>query len=191
MPSTDRPGPFAILLHRYRVTAGVSQEELAERAGLSRRGISDLERGERRSPHPSTVRRLAEALTLGAVERATLLRSASAAAADGSSGPSLPSVPVLSSSFVGRARELAEVRRLLTSTRLLTLTGAGGSGKTRLALEAAIPGSQDDFPDGVALVLLAPLADPELVAPSIAQMLTLRERANLPLRDALVAYLRP
>jgi transcriptional regulator with XRE-family HTH domain len=65
--------PFGVLLQQYRLAAGLSQEELAERAGLSRRGISDLERGERRLPHPATVRRLANALNLDGPERAALL----------------------------------------------------------------------------------------------------------------------
>src|SRR2546423_171720 len=84
---TDGPGRFGILLQQYRAAAGLSQEELAARAGLSRRGISDLERGERRLPHPATVRRLAEALNLDDAERARLLASIhSAPASDNSLG---------------------------------------------------------------------------------------------------------
>src|SRR5690242_20514926 len=60
---------FGIQLQRYRVAAGLSQEALAELAGLSRRGISDLERGKRRLPHPATARRLADALALDAPTR--------------------------------------------------------------------------------------------------------------------------
>jgi transcriptional regulator with XRE-family HTH domain len=67
---SDGPGPFGVLLSQYRAAAGLSQEELAERAGMSRRGISDLERGVRRLPHPANVRRLAEALNLDDAERA-------------------------------------------------------------------------------------------------------------------------
>jgi transcriptional regulator with XRE-family HTH domain len=76
MTTFGDPGPFAVLLQQHRAAAGFSQDELAERAGLSRRGISDLERGRRRSPHPVTVRQLAEALNLGLRERAALLVSA-------------------------------------------------------------------------------------------------------------------
>jgi transcriptional regulator with XRE-family HTH domain len=79
--------PFGVLLQQYRLAAGLSQEELAERAGLSRRGISDLERGARRSPHPATARRLAEALDLADPERAALLASPRA---PGESDPNLP-----------------------------------------------------------------------------------------------------
>lgn len=81
MAATDASGPFSDLLRRYRAAAGLSQEELAERAGLSRRGISDLERGERRSPHPATVRSLADALNVDEAARASLLASIRAPAA--------------------------------------------------------------------------------------------------------------
>jgi DNA-binding CsgD family transcriptional regulator len=69
----DGLASFGALLRKYRLAAGLSQGELAERAGLSPRGISDLERGERRAPYPATVRQLAEALGLGEAERAALL----------------------------------------------------------------------------------------------------------------------
>src|SRR5262249_20697149 len=68
--------PFGAQLQRHRLLAGLSQEELAERSGLSRRGITDLERGARRMPHPATVRRLADALGLAEPERADLLVAA-------------------------------------------------------------------------------------------------------------------
>ena len=77
-------------------------------------------------------------------------------------------------SFVGRARALADVQRLLSDTRLLTLTGPGGIGKTRLADEA---GSRllDRFADGVFFVDLSPLSDHTLVIPAIATALNVRE----------------
>src|SRR6266581_6564005 len=67
----DQPG-FGVLLRRYRMATGLTQEALAERAGLSLRGVSDLERGLRRVPYPNTVERLSEALRLGAIDRAAL-----------------------------------------------------------------------------------------------------------------------
>jgi DNA-binding XRE family transcriptional regulator len=67
---------FGTLLRHYRTLAGLSQEELAEQAGLSRRGISDLERGVRRTPHLTTVRLVAEALGLARAERGVLLAAA-------------------------------------------------------------------------------------------------------------------
>jgi predicted ATPase len=98
-------------------------------------------------------------------------------------------LPVPATPFLGRERELAEVVELLTSgTRLLTLTGPGGTGKTRLALQAAAE-SSEFFPDGVFWVPLAPLRDPELVLPSLAQALAVSEEAGTRLEDRLVAHL--
>ncbi len=93
-------------------------------------------------------------------------------------------------SFVGRNRELAEVRALLQKTRLLTLTGTGGLGKTRLSLQVAAE-ALDDYPDGAWFVELAPLADPRRVALAIASALNLKEEAGRPLLETLVAHLRP
>ena len=72
----DDPGSFGALLRLHRKAAGLSQKELAEVAGLSRRGISDLERGVRRRPYPATLRRLIGALGLGKAERGELLLAA-------------------------------------------------------------------------------------------------------------------
>jgi predicted ATPase/DNA-binding SARP family transcriptional activator/DNA-binding CsgD family transcriptional regulator len=91
-------------------------------------------------------------------------------------------------SFVGREREMVEVKRTLAMTRLLTLTGAGGSGKTRLALEVAreLVGS---YPDGVWLVELAPISEEGLVAQEVANVLGVQERPDEPLADTLVEAL--
>jgi hypothetical protein len=83
-------------------------------------------------------------------------------------------LPVQPTPLVGRERELAEVLALLESSRLVTLTGAGGSGKTRLALQAAAE-LVDEFKDGVWWVSLAVLRDPELVEPTIAQVVGAKE----------------
>jgi predicted ATPase/class 3 adenylate cyclase len=85
-------------------------------------------------------------------------------------------LPVPSTPFLGREQELAEVVARLTDpdTRLLTLTGPGGTGKTRLALQAAAEAA-DQFPDGVFWVPLAPLRDPALLVPTLAQALEVRE----------------
>jgi predicted ATPase/class 3 adenylate cyclase len=93
-------------------------------------------------------------------------------------------LPAPLTSFVGRSGELARVRGLLGTGRLLTLTGAGGTGKTRLALEAA--GQQiPEFPGGVFFVELAPIEDPDLVASAIAQALGVREEPARPILDTL------
>jgi predicted ATPase len=86
-------------------------------------------------------------------------------------------LPLQLSSFIGREREIAETRHALESSRLVTLTGAGGSGKTRLALKVAA-GLQDVFTDGVWFVDFAPLSDPALVAPKLAATLTIPEASS-------------
>src|SRR5215472_10992348 len=91
--------------------------------------------------------------------------------------PLATNLPAPLTSFVGRAEALAAVAQLLRSTRLLTLTGPGGVGKTRLALEAARP-LLPAFPDGVFLVDLAPVRDPDLVPRVIAQTLQIAETAQ-------------
>jgi predicted ATPase/class 3 adenylate cyclase len=99
-------------------------------------------------------------------------------------------LPIQLTSFIGREREKAEVRRLLSDTRLLTLTGAGGAGKTRLALQVAAE-LLEDYPDGVWLVELAAVSDPALVPQALASALGISEQPNHPLREALREYLRP
>jgi predicted ATPase len=98
-------------------------------------------------------------------------------------------LPLELSSFVGREKELAEVRRLLQDTRLLTLTGSGGCGKTRLALAVARE-VVEGFEDGVWLVDLAPLADPSLVPQALASALGAREQPARSLNETLSDYLR-
>ena len=104
-------------------------------------------------------------------------------------GSAATNLPVALTSFVGREQELAEVIRLLSRTRLLTLTGAGGVGKTRLALEVAGQ-VVEDYPNGVWLVELAPLADSALVPQAVAVVLGMTEQPGQPITATLVAALR-
>jgi predicted ATPase len=99
------------------------------------------------------------------------------------------SLPRPLTSFIGRERELAEARRLLAGSCLLTLTGPGGSGKTRLSIALAA-GAVGDYPDGVYFVRLAPVRDPGLVLSSIAQGIGLQDPRDRPLLEYLVSYLR-
>src|SRR5687767_4168691 len=136
---TSRTSAFGKLLRSLRLAAGLSQEALAERAGLSARRISDLERGTRRPPCFETVRMLADGLGLGQDDRDTLLGAASSPdATDGTPWQVRPEhhLPVPRTSFVGREGDIARVIALLDEpdVRLLTLTGPGGVGKTRLAI---------------------------------------------------------
>src|SRR5262249_39741350 len=92
-------------------------------------------------------------------------------------------------SFIGREREMAKIQRLLAATPLLTLTGAGGCGKTRLALQVAAD-LLDDYPDGIWFVKLAPLAARPLVPQAVATTLGRKEEAGKPLIQTLVDRLR-
>jgi predicted ATPase/DNA-binding CsgD family transcriptional regulator len=104
-------------------------------------------------------------------------------------GPRPGSLPLELSSFVGREREMKKVEELLANQRLLTLTGPGGSGKTRLALAVASQVARG-FEDGAWLVELAPLSDPDLVPQAVASVLGVRESPGTMLADALVEHLR-
>ena len=104
--------------------------------------------------------------------------------------PELPNnLPASLSPFVGRSLELSEVRVLVSRSRLVTLTGAGGSGKTRLALQAAAE-LLDGTSDGVWFVALAPLTDPDQVAGAVLDALRIRRDGGVLALDALVAALR-
>jgi class 3 adenylate cyclase len=105
----------------------------------------------------------------------------------GNRATNLPAQP---NRLIGRTEELAAITGLLRNrqTRLLTLTGPGGTGKTRLALHSGAE-LVDTFADGVFVVLLAPVRDPELVLSTIAQTLGLRERAGETVEEALASYL--
>lgn len=98
-------------------------------------------------------------------------------------------LPQQVASFIGREREIAEVKRLLTATRLLTLTGSGGTGKTRLSLQVGAE-LLDSYEDGVWLVELAPLTDPALLVQTIASVLAVREEPGRPLIQTLAENLR-
>ena len=98
-------------------------------------------------------------------------------------------LPIQLTSFVGRMQEIAEVKGLLSKTRLLTLTGGGGSGKTRLGLQVAAD-LLEQYPDGVWLVELASLSDPALVPQTVASTLGVPEQPGQLLRETLVAHLR-
>jgi class 3 adenylate cyclase len=98
-------------------------------------------------------------------------------------------LPLQVTSFVGREKELAEVAKLIRKNRLVTFTGSGGTGKTRLSMQAAAE-LLPDFEDGVWLVELAPLTEPDLVPQTVAAALKVREEPGRPLLETLVSHLK-
>lgn len=184
-----RQGGLGALLRRHRLVAGLSQQDLAERAGLSVDAVAALERGRRRSPRAFTVRLLADALALDEAARRGLVDAASGAAeprAGGTAGaPPAPFGPL-----VGRDEDSDAVVAALRDgpARLLTLTGPGGVGKTQLALTAA-QRLTDAFPGGVGWASLVSLDDPDGVGHAVAAAVGLREVPGRSVEEALVGEL--
>jgi predicted ATPase/DNA-binding XRE family transcriptional regulator len=180
-------------LRQLRTAAGLTQEELAARSGLTAKAISVLERGERQHPYPHTLRALAEALRLTDDERAALFAAVAQRGPDAGPGGRASSeespLPWPTTPLLGRERELAEISTLLREGRLLTLTGTAGVGKTRLAIavarEAAALG-----PDGTVFVPLAPLAQSTAVLPTVVHALGVRETGGPAPEATLRAALR-
>jgi predicted ATPase/transcriptional regulator with XRE-family HTH domain/Tfp pilus assembly protein PilF len=180
------------------MAAGLTQEELAERAKLSVRAIGDLERGVRQAPHKDTLALLIEALGLSDADGALLREAARqsrrpestvlpATAPPGTLPSGIPGPLTL---LIGREREGAAIAHLLTrdETRLLTLTGPAGIGKTRLAQQMAMD-LLGTFTDGIVFVPLASVGEHTLVVPAISLALGLREEVGLPLLDQVRSYL--
>jgi predicted ATPase/DNA-binding CsgD family transcriptional regulator/transcriptional regulator with XRE-family HTH domain len=193
---------FAGLLRQLRAEAELTQQELAKAAGLSPRAVSDLERGINRTARKDTAVRLAGALGLAEPVRSVFVSAALGriqaaqvlAARRQAQGRSLAPaggmhgfVPALTS-FVGRAGPVSEVAALLGCNRLVTVTGPGGAGKSRLAGQVAgqVAGR---FADGVWLAALAPVHDPVLVAVVVAAALGVREQPGLSAAGALARAL--
>jgi predicted ATPase/transcriptional regulator with XRE-family HTH domain len=217
----DAERSFGDWLRQRRKALDLTQDELARQVGCSAITLRKLEAEERR-PSKQIAERLAEVLQVAVEERPAFLRFArgdpfaapsttiaEAVKYRGETSVRSHNLPIQLTSFVGREKEMAEVRQLLGGRddpvgrlpaggdvpperlyhRLVTLTGAGGCGKTRLALQVA---SQivAEYPDGVWLVELAPLADPTLVPQTVATALGLKQEPGRPLLATLTDNLR-
>jgi transcriptional regulator with XRE-family HTH domain len=156
--------PFGDLLRGLRRSAALSQEELAERAGLSLRGISDLERGVRRAPHLTTVRLLAEALALTGADRQAFFASPRPARRTDVSSAPIPTAP---SSPIGQETELGDLRVLLARVAVLLaiLTGPADIGTMGLG-PALAAGVSEELGDGVVFVALAAIPGSTFVTPA-------------------------
>jgi predicted ATPase/transcriptional regulator with XRE-family HTH domain len=186
------------------MAAGLTQEELAERAGLSLKGLSLLEGGKRQAPYRYTVTQLVAALGLSGVEAARLEAAVVRVRAPSSTAPpasgeqdaqtaayahtELPIPPTL---LIGREHEVTAVVALLQrdDVRLLTLTGPGGVGKTRLALQVATR-LREHFADGAIFVSLVPLSESSLVLSTVARALGVEEQGSRPVLGVLATFLR-
>ena len=185
---------FGERLRLLRQSAGLTQERLAERAGLATTAVAAIERGRSRHPYPHTVRSLSDALGLTEEQRAdlegTLKSRLVLVEAPSQAPPAAVRPPSLPTALIGRERDLeALVGLFQAGANLVTLTGPGGVGKTSLAVRAAEELSPL-FPDGVAFVRLATLADAGSVLPTIARSLGLKDSASQDTADALRSYLR-
>ncbi|MCW5853759.1 MAG: tetratricopeptide repeat protein [Anaerolineae bacterium] len=197
---------FGAWLKRRRRSLDLTQDELADRSGCSVETVRKLE-AETLRPSKALAERLAEYLAIPAEQRDHFVRFARGQADAEQLPSSLPTVaptplplpppvrptvtpPTPPTPLIGREQQTRDVCDLLQQPylRLLTLTGVGGVGKTRLALQVAAA-LADDFPAGVYFVPLAAIHDANLVVSTIAQVLGVRENGAQPLADSLVGWL--
>ncbi len=189
---------FARWLKQRRDALGLTQEQLAHQLGCATETVRKLEAGVRRPSH-QMAQRLAEQLLVAPDEQAAFIRWALALDNE-HAPPALPwhappqptNLPTPLTPLLGRADYLAAIQALLSSAdvRLVTLLGPPGVGKTRLGLQAATHASTA-FADGVWWVGLAPVSDSNLVVPTIAQALGVKEGADQSLIEVLKTYLHP
>jgi predicted ATPase/transcriptional regulator with XRE-family HTH domain len=200
----DEPS-FGEWLRRRRKTLDLTQAELAQRVPCATITIQKIEADERR-PSKQMAERLAEKLEIAAEEHPAFvsfartgtraresirLSEATRRLAWSLNPRRLTNLPLPPAPLIGREQDLATVRQRLldADTRLLTLVGPPGVGKTRLAIQAATS-LLDDYGDGVYFVALAPVSDPNLVATNVAQVLGVNETVDRSFAVRLKEYLR-
>jgi len=164
--------------HGGQVLISTAVEELVR--DCLPQGVSLRDLGEHRLKDLDRPERIHQATAPGVASEFPQLRSMEGVATN---------LPVQLTSFIGREREMREVKRIIAENRLVTLTGAGGTGKTRLAVEVG-GGLMELHQDGVWMVELALVTDPELTTESVAVVLGVREEAGRPLVASLAQFLR-
>jgi len=181
---------FGEMLRDLRLQAGLSQEALAELAQMSASGIGVLERGVRRAPQRQTLDLLAGALNLSRPDRERFQAAADRAgnarrprAREAAAAVPNQNLPHAITKFVGSDGVIESLSKEASNRRLVTVTGTGGVGKTRIALEASYS-LLNSFSDGVWIVELASIADPRLIAQRIGE--TLGVNASEPLQDGWI-----
>jgi len=190
---------FGTWLRQKRRALDLTQKALADQVGCAEITVRRMEANEYK-PSNELALVLFEKLGIPELERHQWVRFARGLAdhpnhhvTSSQSRESKTNLPIPLTSFIGREKEIETVKHLITSNgggRLLTLTGAGGSGKTRLALEVAA-GLSDIFPDGVWFIEFAPLTDPELVLQSVLTTLGLSEQAGRSTLHIVSNFLQP
>jgi predicted ATPase/DNA-binding XRE family transcriptional regulator len=181
----QRSTSFGRILRMRRKALDLTQAALAQQVGCAEITIRKIEADEIR-PSRQFLARLADQLGIAASEQAGFV-----AAGRGTLSERINNLPTPPNALIGREAELTAVRARFQAdgVRLLTLTGPGGAGKTRLALQIAQE-LADTFDDGVCFVPLAALADPELVGPAIVRALALDDQGSAPPIEQLKQFLR-
>jgi predicted ATPase/transcriptional regulator with XRE-family HTH domain len=204
---------FGELLRGFRIAASLTQEALAERCRISPNTVAAIEQGRRKTPRLSTVALIADALNLAPADREALALAATGASALPAAGPAPPAhsgahlpdwssrwraaagrprprgtLPATITPLFGRHAEVTAVAHELGSERLVTLTGPGGVGKTRLALEVAA-GTLDKFPGGTYWTELGQITDPGRVRGAVLRSLGIAEHPRVPLAEQLLGAL--
>ena len=197
--ATGMTNTFAELLRRFRIQASLTQEQLAERAGISADAVAALEQGRRKSPRLSTVSDLASALDLVPSDRSRLAASAKGEA-NLSEEPSerrpsgtqtsqrRRSFPAPLTPFVGRSVEVNSLLHEVSTERLVTLTGPGGAGKTRLALAVA-NGALEKFEGGTWWIDLSGVHDSAAVPQAVLGSMGAVENPSRLAADQVLASL--
>lgn len=167
------------LVRTFRARAGISQEMLAERCGLSPRAVSDIETGAAKSPRLVTLMLIGEALGLPPADRLRLQDAGHKPGAADTNLATLHAPALTSTPLEGRDADVERLKALIAghATRLVTLVGPVGVGKTSLAVNVALQRAAA-FRDFVAIVELASLKEPSLVPPAVARALNVRESAD-------------